>query len=156
MKKSILFVFFILSLSITSLAQTKPTKQETIDWITAQLRNNKGVTEAASKAEWKYIVIDNNIKSSMETARGLILTIVFSFDDICSVTKYKDYKGSESLEIKFKNELNVDDVSDNSVSKSEDWSIVLDWSKTDNLYERLFKAFSTLATYNCPPAKNTF
>lgn len=161
MKKALCCLILVLSACLFSVAQTKPTKQETIDWITAKLRDYNIVSpNSLSKYEYQ-ITDDGSFTQSVYTITnsGIIArrTIIISPQ---SVYKAENNDGKNGLTVFFKTpvELVTYHYSNDSetTSKVSSANLALDWNKEPNLRERMFKALSALAEYNNPKVKEVY
>ncbi|WP_343535123.1 hypothetical protein [Pedobacter sp.] len=146
MKNSI-FILVLLLNGIRLNAQTKPSKQETIDWLTAKIRENS--TYSTNTSTCTYTVTeDHKIKISSSNNIG-IFKISFSFDDICDARINR--LGGKTIYVKLKSP-SIGYYDDGSSGEYNQYLLFFE----PDIAERMLKSFKTLAEYNCPPAKNTF
>ncbi|PYF74380.1 hypothetical protein [Pedobacter nutrimenti] len=169
--KKVFFTFLLFTITVVlSFAQTSPTKQETMDWIVAKLRENGyGTTQTTVTGDlylyrFNYTVDDNGIinveeNSSVKDESGRSYTkdsYSFSLNDICSIQTGNAIKCLLKTKIDLSTELNQNGYKSR-INRLRQYSFIcLTWGKEQNLNERMTKALQTLAEYNCPKAKNTF
>jgi len=138
------------------LGQTKPTKEETIAWITGKIRENPKIEDIRHPGVfYTYSVTDENIiKCSLISQRkvSFINTISFSFSDICSV-EFDENVQAISVTFKYPIESKSDD---GMVDEEDSWEFFINPEASSSMGERMLKAFKTLAEYNCPPVKEVF
>lgn len=145
--KKLVFMLILFLNSVVLLGQTKPTKQETIDWLTAKIRENS--TYSTNTSTCIYTVTENHkIKISSSNNIG-IFKISFSFDDICDARINR--LGGKTIYVKLKSP-SIGYYDDGSSGEYNQYLLFFE----PDIAERMLKAFKTLAEYNCPPVKNTF
>lgn len=153
--KKLSFILLLLLNGAVLFGQTKPTKQETIDWIIAKIRENPRIEDIRHPGVYyTYSITDDyKIKCSLISQRKVSFTntVTFSFNDICSASFNENFK---AISVTFKSPIKS--KSDDGTTDEEDsWEFFINPSAT-NMGERMLKAFRTLAEYNCPPVKEIF
>ncbi len=137
-------------------AQTKPSKQETIDWITAKIRENPRIEDLRHPGVYyTYSITDNDqIRCSLISQRKVSFTstLTFSFNDICSASFHEN---SKAINVTFKN-LIKSKSDDGTTDEEDSWTFFINPNAAPNMPERMLKAFKTLAEYNCPKVKEVY
>lgn len=173
MKKIILIIAVLLCFVNTYAQDTKPTKQETMDWIAEKFKvciNSNGSTLITQWSDisnkYTFISYSNNvvkfqakqerITNNEEEKKVTIKVYAINLNLLTNIDVYSNgnltIKGEKDFilvtntqpnEIKSYNDLDL-------VHNHDDWGInfIIDFNKETNLKERMIKAFQVLGEYN--------
>lgn len=145
-------MFLLLNVIIVN-AQIKPTKQETIDWLTEKIKGLKGTAGT-------YTINNNIITDSYVFKSGKTFKHSFSFDDVCNARSERiENEKATFVHVKLKSPSpEYENGAPNGLTIEEGSFYIKDsgYESDTGLAERMLKAFKTLAEYNCPPKKEAF
>lgn len=155
MKKA-LFTFMLFTITgVLSFAQTKPTKQEIVNWIIEKVRlySEQKLMEIGDVKTAYSLRFDasQNIEQSL-LMRGNKLTATTNLENICSAELVEQSR----ILIQLKNPIAMIFSDSGEKFNTNNISLYLNASKENNLRNRMIKALNDLGSYNCPKAKEVY
>ncbi|PYF74379.1 hypothetical protein [Pedobacter nutrimenti] len=155
MKKAF-FTFMLFTITgVLSFAQTRPTKQEIVNWIIEKVRlySEYKLIESNNTKVATFFSIDANQNIEQHiTGKGFTMIGTEKLEDICSA----ELDELNRIKIQFKQPIVITQLETGGKVTSGIAILYLNESKENNLRNRMIKALNDLGSYNCPKAKEVY